>query len=60
MANFNKVLLLGNVTRDSELTYTPNQTAVVSFGLAANLYRRLGRPDFQLSQRNALTAFWLL
>ena len=29
-------MLLGNVTRDSELTYTPNQTAVVSFGLAVN------------------------
>ncbi len=36
MANFNKVILLGNLTRDPELSYTPNQTAVVSFGMAVN------------------------
>jgi len=36
MAAFNKVLLLGNLTRDPQLSYTPNQTAVVDFGLATN------------------------
>jgi len=36
MSNFNKVLLMGNLTRDPELRYLPNQTAVVSFGLAVN------------------------
>ncbi len=36
MANFNKVLLLGNLTRDPQLSYTPSQTAVVEFGLAIN------------------------
>ena len=36
MANFNKVLLMGNLTRDPQLSYTPNQTAVVDFGLAVN------------------------
>jgi single-strand DNA-binding protein len=36
MANFNKVLLLGNLTRDPQLSYTPNQKAVVDFGLAVN------------------------
>jgi len=36
MSNFNKVLLMGNLTRDPELSYTPNQTAVVDFGLAVN------------------------
>lgn len=36
MANFNKVILLGNLTRDPQLSYTPNQTAVVDFGLAVN------------------------
>jgi single-strand DNA-binding protein len=36
MANFNKVLLLGNLTRDPELRYLPSQTAVVDFGLAIN------------------------
>ena len=36
MANFNRVLLMGNLTRDPQLSYTPNQTAVVDFGLAVN------------------------
>lgn len=36
MANFNKVILLGNLTRDPQLRYLPNQTAVVDFGLAVN------------------------
>ncbi len=36
MANFNKVLLMGNLTRDPQLRYTPNQTAVVEFGIASN------------------------
>ena len=36
MANFNKVILIGNLTRDPQLSYTPNQTAVVDFGLAIN------------------------
>lgn len=36
MANFNKVMLIGNLTRDPELRYTPQGTAVASFGLASN------------------------
>jgi len=32
----NNITILGNLTRDPELRYTPNGTAVVSFGLAAN------------------------
>ena len=36
MASFNKVLLIGNLTRDPELRYTTNGTAVCSFGLAVN------------------------
>jgi single-strand DNA-binding protein len=36
MASYNKVLLLGNLTRDPQLSYTPNQTAVVDFGVATN------------------------
>lgn len=34
--SLNKVMLIGNLTRDPELRYTPNGTAVVSFGLATN------------------------
>ena len=36
MANFNKVILLGNMTRDPQLSYLPSHTAVVEFGLAMN------------------------
>jgi len=36
MASFNKVLLIGNLTRDPELRYTSGGTAVASFGLAVN------------------------
>ena len=36
MANYNKVLLMGNLTRDPQLRYTPNQQAVCDFGLAIN------------------------
>ncbi|MFH1616247.1 MAG: single-stranded DNA-binding protein [Planctomycetota bacterium] len=36
MAGFNKVILMGNLTRDPQLSYLPSQTAVVDFGLAVN------------------------
>src|SRR4030042_1064400 len=36
MAGFNKIFLMGNLTRDPQLSYTPSQTAVVDFGLATN------------------------
>ena len=36
MASFNKVILLGNLTRDPEMRYLPNNTPVVEFGMACN------------------------
>ena len=36
MANFNRVFLMGNLTRDPELRYTPNGTAVTKLGIAVN------------------------
>lgn len=36
MANYNKILLMGRLTRDPQLSYTPSQTPVVDFGLATN------------------------
>lgn len=36
MAGFNKVILMGNLTRNPELRYTPNGTPVASFGLAVS------------------------
>ncbi len=36
MANLNKVMLIGNLTRDPELRHTPKGTAVAEIGLAIN------------------------
>lgn len=36
MASLNKVMLIGNLTRDPQLSYLPSQTPVVEFGLAIN------------------------
>ena len=36
MANMNRVFLIGNLTRDPELRYIPNGTAVCNFGMAIN------------------------
>lgn len=36
MASFNKVILMGNLTRDPELRYTPKGTAIAKIGVAVN------------------------
>lgn len=36
MASFNRVILVGNLTRDPELRYIPSGTAVSDIGLAVN------------------------
>jgi single-strand DNA-binding protein len=36
MASYNKVLLMGNLTRDPEVKYTPKGTALANLGLAVN------------------------
>ena len=36
MASYNKVLLMGNLTRNPEIRYTPSGTAVADLGLAVN------------------------
>ncbi len=36
MPNLNKVMLMGNLTRDPEIKYTPKGTAIAVFGLATN------------------------
>jgi single-strand DNA-binding protein len=38
MASFNKVILLGNLTRDPQVRYTPSGSAVAELGLAVNRY----------------------
>ncbi len=36
MASYNRIVLVGNLTRDPQLSYTPSNTAVCKFGLATN------------------------
>ena len=36
MANFNKVVLMGNITKDPQLRYTPGGTAVTTISMAIN------------------------
>jgi len=45
MSSFNKVILIGNLTRDPEVRYTPSGTAVGDLRLATN--RRFRAPDGQ-------------
>ncbi|MDT7042336.1 single-stranded DNA-binding protein [Candidatus Nitronereus thalassa] len=45
MVGFNKVILIGNLTRNPELRYTPSGTPVANFGLAVN--RRFKQADDQ-------------
>jgi len=40
MSSFNRVILLGNITRDIEIRYTPGGTAVTEIGLAVNDRRK--------------------
>ena len=43
MASFNKVILIGNLTRDPELRFTSQGTAVASFGLAVHRKFKQGK-----------------
>ena len=36
MASYNRIVLVGNLTRDPQLSYTPANTAVCKFGMAMN------------------------
>jgi len=40
MASFNRVILVGNLTRDPNVRYTPSGTAVCEIGLAVNERRK--------------------
>jgi len=42
MNGFNKVILMGNLTRDPEIRYTPNGTPVANFSIAINRRFRQG------------------
>jgi single-strand DNA-binding protein len=53
MPNLNKVMLMGNLTRDPELRYTPSGNAVVKFGIAINRRWR----DQQTNEQREETTF---
>jgi single-strand DNA-binding protein len=44
MANLNKAMLIGRLTKDPEMRYTPNGTAVTNFSIATNRWSSSG-PD---------------
>jgi single-strand DNA-binding protein len=46
MASYNRVILVGNLTRDVEVKYTANQTAVTDIGLAVNDRRKTATGDW--------------
>jgi single-strand DNA-binding protein len=46
-SDFNRVILMGRLTRDPELRYTPNGKAVVSFSIATNRRYRGGGEEVQ-------------
>jgi single-strand DNA-binding protein len=48
MASLNKVLLMGNLTRDPQLSYLPSQTAVVEFGMAMS--RKFKKQDGSMGE----------
>jgi len=48
MANYNRVILVGNLTRDPQLRYTPSQMAVCDFGIAIN--RKWKASDGQMKE----------
>ena len=48
MSNFNQVILMGNFTRDPQLSYTTTQTPVVEFGLAVN--RKFKKADESMGE----------
>ena len=45
MASYNRVILMGNVTRDLEIRYIPSGTAVMDLGLAVSEKRKNNKTD---------------
>jgi single-strand DNA-binding protein len=48
MASLNKVMLMGNLTRDPQLSYLPSQTPVVEFGMAMS--RKYKKQDGSMAE----------
>ncbi|MFA7345777.1 MAG: single-stranded DNA-binding protein [Terrimicrobiaceae bacterium] len=58
MANVNKVILIGNVTRDPEVKFTPKGTAVTDIGLAINRNYTLDNGEKREDVTFVEVAFW--
>jgi hypothetical protein len=57
MANLNKVLLIGNLTKDPELRYTPQGTAVVNLRMAVNRRFRNKNQELKEEQKRATSIY---
>ncbi len=58
MANVNKVILIGNLTRDPELRYLPSQMAVCDVGLAVNRTFKNAKGEKQEEVTFVDVTFW--
>jgi single-strand DNA-binding protein len=58
MASFNKVLLLGNLTRDPEVRYTPKGSAVADLGIAVNRQYTLDNGEKREEVTYVDVTFW--
>ena len=58
MANLNRVFLIGNLTRDPELRYIPNGTAVTNLGLAVNRRYKDANGNLQEEVCYVTVVFW--
>ena len=58
MASYNRVILMGNLTRDPELRYIPSGTAVVEVGLAVNERRKGPNGDWIEEANFFEVTFW--
>ena len=58
MASYNRVILVGNLTRDIELRYTPGGTAVMDNALAVNDRRKTASGDWVEEATFVDVTFW--
>lgn len=58
MASFNRVILVGNLTRDPELRYIPSGTAVCEVGLAVNNRRKNDKGEWVEETTFVDVTFW--
>jgi single-strand DNA-binding protein len=55
--SFNRIVIIGNLTRDPELRYTPGGNAVCSFSVATNEWRKLRGESVEITTYFRCTAW---